>query len=361
MNIDSYFISDEFIELLKPISKNIESNQRILEYIIGVSLQYSILFRNGDELTTDGLSDFIKKTVEKISTLEEKFLIEFSIDRFCKKYVLQLYYEELLKKFNFTDELDENQEKKLHYYIAYQIMYNNYKFHAFNSYFFESIKENGIDHNISALMQEDLTKIDDLFVSRGIEFILGWQRLNCTNKTSYSMTPTVSYYYATNSPEWFANLTGTGVPFNQKTKYDKRAYIKNDYENAKNNLLMLMTEHKFTDKEMNFVIDFFDKKWSLYANQEPVLVIIPGEKYENLDKKIDSFFNPMGKISSKVSVLKYIDICFDSRQVDCRTSEVIDVTDAVFVSLPSYSLILQKLNFENKNQLTFNKTNKELK
>ena len=108
--------------------------------------------------------------------------------------------------------------------------------------------------------------------------VFGWQKLNCDGKVSYSMTPSVSYYYGKNSPEWFAQFTGQGFPFTPSDKYKKDAYVQGNYDSAKNNLLTLMKEYNFSTSDQERVIDFFDKNWNIYAKKNSYVSYYPRYK-----------------------------------------------------------------------------------
>ena len=74
MSIENYFESDEFFDSLSPIAKYFETNNskgsELIEYFINIAIKYSMLFRKGEEFSTTGLSDFIKKVATKISSVD---------------------------------------------------------------------------------------------------------------------------------------------------------------------------------------------------------------------------------------------------------------------------------------------------
>ena len=103
-----------------------------------------------------------------------------------------------------------------------------------------------------------------------------------------------------------------------------------------NNLLTRMNEYNFSDADINIVMDFFDKSWNLYVNNVPMLAVIP--EVENQTKILidDNFFDFTKNFNS------YFDgtnECFR----DCQTSEVIDTSDAIFITLPKYNELIYKI------------------
>ena len=247
MNIEDYFESDRFFNSLYPL-KNIfienetYTNVHLIEYLVDISIKYSILFGGKDNFSTNGLDEFIKNVTSYISSMDLKNIISLKDDYYLKEYVSKLYADELLKKLNLTrDRLsDEHLIMGLCSYVVRNLKGKDYIFHAFNSAMYESIKENGINPNMKFTSQQEIDMINNIFEKYGITNIFGWQKLNCENKVSYSMTSSFSYSYGVRSPEWFSEFTGDSFPFNPKEEYKKEAFVEGDYAAAKNNLLVLI-------------------------------------------------------------------------------------------------------------------------
>lgn len=357
MNIENYFESDEFFDSLKPVAKYFENNNSngssLVEYFIDIAIKYSILFRNDEKFSTIGMSDFIKKVANKVVSMDITSMISISSNYELKKYVSKLYVDELLSKLELNRESlnDENYKKSICSYIIRNLKGKDYKYHAFNSAFFDSILTNGINPNINFTPQHEIDIINEIFEKNGISMVFGWQKLNCEGKVSYSMTPSVSYYYGTNSPEWFAQFTGQGFPFNPPNKYIKNAYVQGNYESAKNNLLTLMTERNFSSDDQKCVIDFFEKNWNIYANKTPMLAIIP-DLHEDVSEywanKLlnDSYY--------KDDIERIMNFCLSEDGIDCQSTEKIDVSNAIFIEMPRYDEVVRKLS-SRKNEFAQNK------
>ncbi len=346
MNIENYFESDEFFDSLSPVSKYFETNNsnglRLIEYFINIAIKYSMLFRNDEKFSTIGLSNFIKKVANKVASMDITSMTSISSNYKLEKYVSNLYVDELLLKLDLNREQlnDENYKKSICFYIIRNLKGKDYKYHAFNSTFFDSILANGINPNVNFTPQNEIDIINDIFEKNGISRVFGWQKLNCDGKVSYSMTPSVSYYYGTNSPEWFAQFTGQGFPFNPSDKYKKDAYVQGNYDSAKNNLLTLMKEYNFSTSDQERVINFFDKNWNIYAKKTPMLAIIPDIKEDNSEYWINDLLNDS---YYKDDIEKIMNFCLSDHRIDCQSTEKIAVSNAIFIKMPRYDELIRRL------------------
>ncbi len=348
MNIEDYFESDEFFDALSPVAKYFEMDDskdglRLVEYFINIAINYARLFRNNESFSTIGLSNFIKKAANKIASMDINMIISISSNYELNNYVSKLYIDELLSKLDLNRESlkDENYKKSLCAYIIRNLKGKDYKYHAFNSVFLDSILANGINPSVNFTPQHEINIINDIFEKSGISMVFGWQKLNCDSKVSYSMTPSVSYYYGTNSPEWFAQFTGQGFPFNPSDKYRKDAYVQGNYDSAKNNLLTLMKEHNFSSSDQECVISFFEKNWNIYANKNPILAIIPDIQEDDSEYWMNTLLNDP---YYKDNIEKIMSFCLSENRVDCQSTEKIDVSKAMFIKMPRYDEVVRKLS-----------------
>lgn len=352
MNIEDYFESDRFFNSLYPL-KNIfienetYTNVHLIEYLVDISIKYSILFGGKDNFSTNGLDEFMKNVTSYISSMDLKNIISLKDDYYLKEYVSKLYADELLKKLNLTrDRLsDEHLIMGLCSYVVRNLKGKDYIFHAFNSAMYESIKEYGINPNMKFTSQQEIDMINNIFEKYGITNIFGWQKLNCENKGSYSMTSSFSYSYGVRSPEWFSEFTGDSFPFNPKEEYKKEAFVEGDYPAAKNNLLVLMNKKQFSSEDVNSVLDFFDKNWKIYANKVPILAVIPGTDLE--DTLVEDYSKYLlNDEYYKGNLERIIDFCLENYAIDGQTTETIDTSNAVFITLPKYSELIKKVTLQ---------------
>jgi len=270
--------------------------------------------------------------------------------------VCKLYVDSLLKKFNLPKESLKNEDLrlKLCIYITQNLKGKEYKFHAFNSAVYDSIKEHGITPDFKFTMQQEFDFIDQIFKRYGIN-IFDYQKLNGEGKVSYSKTSSVSYYYGINSPEWFSLFTGQSSSFNSINKYQKNAFIEGDYDAAKQNILNLMMEQFFFNEDINTVLGFFEKNWAVYSNKNSMLAIIP-EDYN--EEKVNNSINfLLSNPNYKDDIEGLLNFYLLNGNVDCQTSETISSSNIIFVNLPKYSKIIKKitgvLQVEPNSQINF--------
>lgn len=347
MGIENYFESDEFFDSLSPIAKYFETNysdgKDLMGYFISEAIKYSALFSKDEKLTTIGLSDFIKKIVTKISSMDMNSGKSIPSNSELKEYVNNLLADELLLKLGLTKEQlnDENCKKSVYAYIVRAFDGKRYKYHAFNSVFFDSILANGINPNVNFTPPNEMNLINDIFEKRGIRMILGWWKLNCEGKVSYSTTPDVSYSYGTRSPEWFSFLAAGGSQYGESDKYNVNAYEQRNYDSAKNNLLTVMKEKNFAPNVQKFVIDFFDKNWNIYVNGNPMLAVIPDSKVKEsaLEDLTNWFFND----PNYKDIESLINFYLNYQAIDAKSTEKIDVSNAIFIKMPRYDEALRRL------------------
>lgn len=259
--MNNYFNSDSFINELRPLktilkNQSVNQNIRLIEYIVGKAVQYFIMFDNRDKSIMNEVSSFTGKITDFMS--KENISSVFSNSK-LDGYINELYLGTILAKNNMTKEslTDDDKKIKLYQYMVSHIANRKNKFHAFNSASYESIKEHGLDSKFKITKDDEINHINQIFESYGVSMIFGWHQLNCIGKVYYSNNPSVAYYYAENSPEWFSQFTGQGFPFNNfNIEYSRSAFLEGDYTAAKNNLEILMSNKKFTRQDKDTVFFF---------------------------------------------------------------------------------------------------------
>lgn len=338
MIIENYFISNDFINLLKPLKEimeknDIRENMGIIQFFISATIKYNSLFSNENELTTNELNEFIKKIVNKVIELKIEHINKIYSNIEFNKFVSELSIKKIEEKAKIDQSLSEKEYKEK----IYKFLIKNYKeakYHAFNSSVYESIKENGI--NPDYIKRDDINKIEKIFEKYNIQHICGWNSLNCNGTVSYSYGPEEAYYYAVSSPEWFSQFTGEAFAYNPSQKFKKTAFIEGDYEAAKNNLITIMFERNFNQEDINEVLRFFEEKWKIYAKKEPLLAIVPDTLNEN---KINRFLkNDKATIKEKI----YSDF-MTSFLNDLKTDQKIDTDNAIYIKLPKVNQVLDKI------------------
>ena len=266
----------------------------------------------------------------------------------------------LLEQFKLTRKDMEYPEitSQLRRHILKNLKSKQYKYHAFNAACFSSIQQFGICPNVQLTSQDEIDNIYHIFEEHDLDDALGWRKVNCEGFVSYSETPAVSYYYGMSSPEWFCQMTGEATPYaRQDVAYDRTAFKEGNYDKAKENLTTLMRLHAFTTSEEQVVLEFFDKNWNLYANQDILVAVIPEEG--EIEELTDFWENMYQELRGQDTLEKVLLSCISDYNVDCQTKETIEVTHAIFLKLPRYNHFMKRfeevdhMNLESEKSATF--------
>lgn len=333
--MENYFESEEFVSSLSALQvlfdNNEVNNKDAIGYITGVSLKYYMLFNGMNIFSIERMNEFVKNivnyiVVNNIKNFHSKELL---------KYVNYEYINEILNVLNIDKEkMTPNAKKELGKLIAVSLERFDYKFHGFNGYFLNSIKENGINPGVKD-EQDNIKQINDIYEKYGINMGLGWSKFD-DGKVSYSKDPMVSYDYAQRSPEWFSQFTGGSVHHNQ----NRTAFEDNDFEGARYNVLKLMADHNFSHEDMQTVMDFFVRNWKKYANQKPIIALVEDKRPKEILDGLIAVHKECGIIDDFDMLLPTV---FYSGAVDCKSDKKIDTTNAKFIELPRHIELLKKI------------------
>ena len=338
--MDNYFESEEFISSISPLTTLFDNDKvdskGVIGYITGISLKYYMLFHGMNNFSVDRMNEFVKRIVDymvnnNITDIHSSIL---------GNYLNYEYINEVLSVLNISKEMiSPNAKKELSKLIAVSLERYDYKFHGFNGYFLNSIKENGLNPSVKE-EQDSIKQINDIYEKYGINMGLGWSKYD-DGKVSYSKDPTVSYDYAQRSPEWFSQFTGGS----SHHKQNKTAFADNNYEGAKYNVLKLMAEHNFSHDDMQIVMDFFVKNWNKYANQKPIIALIEHKRPKELLDNIIKMHTEFGNMDD---LNKLLHTAFYDGAVDGKSDTKIDTTNAIFIELPHHNELLNQINLFNE-------------
>lgn len=352
MKIEDYFISDDFINSIKEsniFTDDVNKNIAYIESLINTGILYSILFDEKDNINTDNLDNIIKKTGQffKQKNISPSILNGNST---VKDYMIDLFINTKINEMGLVTNNLESKEVKndIYSFFMKNDSKNSYIYHAFNSVNLDSIKEKGIIPNPTDSYQNDIDLINNIYLKNNICSPFGWQKINCQDKVSYSNTASVSYGYGLVSPEWFSHFVGDDLVYSGVKDYKKRAFIQNDYNEAKKNILSLLNNKNVSEEETIQVINFFDNQWEKYANKQPMLAMIPksNEKSteDDTNKKIArNLVNKKDDYNLAQEINYDADCLFGLNGIDDQTDEKIDTTNAIFIKLPSYNYIEKKV------------------
>ena len=371
MQINDYFCSKEFKEILLPLKEEFDEkyediNVDIIGDIIDISLKYYIIFSHNNKIDVSKLNKFLKELMKKLINDEKVNFYALDNNICARNHILDLFVKELLDELELPKEClsDETIKSNLFNYIIQKILGNTYKFHSFNSVFYDSIKNHGINPNISFTSQSNLNKIDDIFMKYGCDGVLGYHQVECINQISYAEIPCTAYRYGVASPEWFSffinALSRSQYKGNSKRhKYEDEvdSLITSNYNHAKQNLVMLMLRLKFNPIDKNIVLNFFEENWAKYANNFAYVSITKEKRdKEELEELKKNILN--STVVSVNSIQDIIESCFDRLDNDIQTKETIKTKNSLFIKLPKYDdlikYIYQYENINNKKR-TFQK------
>ena len=340
LSIENYFVSNEFVNSISSLNELFNNDKvdskELVGYIVGASLKYYMLLDGINKFSVDGMNQFTTKLSNYIS---QNNIVNFH-SRELKEYVNSELLNDFLQVLGVPQERlkEEIINSKVKDLIVASLEKKDYMFHGFNGYYLNSIKENGINPNVKE-NQEDILMINEIFEKHGIKMGLGWA-MHDTGKVSFSKTPSVSYDYAERSPEWFSQFAGGSTNYFN----NRNAFLDNDYERARLNLINLMTDKGFTQDDLQIVINFFNQNWQKYANQNPMIVMV--ENNNPLDYIKDSINFEKG-INSDYSQLFHVH--FYDEAIDCKSSQKIDTTNAKFIELPKHNELIKRIKLNNEN------------
>lgn len=307
-NLEQYLNSDCFYEVLmvaKTVCEETEAWKilNLFNGIFGTIISYHLLFDNNKDNFIQELNIIISEIIEHCQVFESS--VDYRAD------IIQKMFLEKIQRDNI------NEEKLLDKYV----------FHAFAPGFLESIKENGINPYVKKEMFE---KMKRLGCEKGID-LLFCSSDNEVDIVSYSLTPFNSYKYSQTSPELFHNFMLGGV-WNEDI--DENAYILKDYDTCRRNLDIIIKIHNFENDKDNFLA-FFEKCWELFDYDYSMLAIIP--YHDNL---LDINININTDTTDVEGLLnEYLHSYYYNEE----SEEIIDVTDASFVKMPSLRTIYKRL------------------
>lgn len=337
MDIETYFLSDSFLEISKDLITTTNEPLATISILVHIGTIYYQLFSDEKFFSNENITKFILDTT-----------VEYNNRFGIKPYnTTEIGYENFIKEKIFNEIIDKVQNREdLIAFISKNVS-KKFIFHSFKSSCLDSIKKFGINPNINFTPQEELNNIDTIFKNHGVRNILGFQKVNCENRISYSESSAVSYSYGVRAPEWFSQFTGHSYSyiidcFNDN---DMDAYIYNNNELARSNLLKIMNKHDFNESEINYVLNFFEQNWNIYANEIPILAMIT-----QVDNINTSFLSSQSN-NSLMKALKFmLDKLISDIDLDVQSYERIDTSNAKFISLPNINMVLnyQKQNIQKK-------------
>ena len=319
-NLSEYFNSTDFYEIVYNYQKN-NTNldlKDIIEFLTSINVKFMISLNEINN--TKVFNIFNNKLLkEYVCNYNNQSLYDYNN---CAYNIMIDTIKNYTKDENIINQLYNNVGKF------------NWKFHATNSTFINSIKKSGLNPTNDTPQQKinDMIKIFNKYSNRA-PFI--YQKTNSEGKVSFSKTPNVSYSYGIRSPEWFSEFVGASIYYDNIKGINRHAFRNRDYSSALNNLNIIFNNYKFSDIDKKEVIDFFNEYWEKYALQtHPVLIILKEETLESLESFKELYD----------SNLNIFDWYLNNLVVDAQSEKTIDASNAIYIDMAKYDKIIEYIS-----------------
>lgn len=229
IRLQEYINSEDFLQLLKNI------NQKFRINVIWLVIEYSIIHKDLFQINEYIL--FLSNYFNSFGTYIDKnyFHIPDKI-KFLEKTI--------------SNKLNTDNNAVIKNFIQEEFYNHGYLYHSTNEMNIDSIKTSWLDSQIRMWDWAEIKIIQEIFEKIGIYSIFGFLDINCNNKTSISDNYQSLYKYALTSPEWF-NMFVSGYHIPRIKGFDDKAFYKRNYQNSKNNLLILLDSIK-SNEYMNY-------------------------------------------------------------------------------------------------------------
>lgn len=327
MNIENYFISDQFLDMSNYFLNITNEPLSTMSILVHIGTLYYQLFNDEDFFSYEKLNTFIYDTITEY--IYENEIKEFTIN--------ELKYELFIKEKLYNEIINNIKDIELLISFIEKNTFKKYIFHSCKESCINSIKKYGINSNKTFTSQNELDRVNDIFTRHGIDNILGWQKINCENQVSYSESSLVSYSYATRSPEWFSEFTGYSYAYivNEISEKNMEAYIYDNYDLARNNLTSIMKIKNFSINEKKYIINFFNKNWKLYANKKPIIIMLSKDEHIKLK---DNYYNSKELRDNAIKFM--LDNYISNIDLDVQTYDTININNANIIYLPTLNDVI---------------------
>ena len=322
------------------------------EKIIGFSIEYFIIHRDGFgfEIYLQNLAAQIPILGMSIGSADSEFM----------KVRTDLIIDSVAQKLGIPKTGIEYEERIVEY-IKNNFIADGYYFHGFNGAVETHIKERGLDPHERLWDWEELSEIQKIGSRVGARMILGWAGLNSKGKIYIADNLENMYQYGVASPEWFAQFVAGGFHIPVDTPpYDKKAYYRRDYAAAKTNIVTMCdtmmsrsdedikagkTHPKMTAEEKNKLLDFFEKYWAKFCNEQSIPKVAMIRRKAIGRDRVISFekFNEYTELHRRLgmtqrthTMAEYVEYILHSRENDTGVQELLSPQDIQIISLPKY-------------------------
>lgn len=338
-DVHEVFSSERFIQAIRSLKPEARKEA------VGRALQYSQLHPDGFGFW-DFLEDLKNVPFEQIAGFDQSSLSSCVLKAICKKLGL-------------SEAESVESKKKILLYCEQHLQAEGNFFHGFNGVFADDIASQGLTVDKREWDWEEIREMNDILTRAGHSMALGWALMNCENKLSVSEVPKQTYWYAANSPEWFAHLTseGTHIPFH---KGARKAFSSRDYARARSNMEEFCDSMMHRDPaeiaagkaypnmtlaEKEKLLVFFEKYWEKFAGPKsvPKVALVKKAAVNDdwkgwCDIRIETRMENIGKTKAESILWSAL----NGGSIDQQCDHSISPEDIEIIDLPAYRQLLDE-------------------
>ena len=292
-----------------------------MSYELGLYLFYDALLKYYLIVQVDSyLGDFleqIQKLYRKLDVVED---IQIGIHK--------LICNELMDKLHITDSsLEDNRQTVIS--IAYdRYIRNGYFIHGFSSSYYHVVRDNGFIPEEYENYYDRFQKINAMFHKYNISTV--FTKNFAEKKVFFTDDIVMGCYYSMCSPMFFYQFL-----LNQRLlgkRVSEEDYWYDRYEVFENALKRFMSNHLFSEKDKQFILDLFYDEWKLLHRRKRkiCLLLIERSKLLEQDVSLDEFIN------DKASVYDIIDRMLSSKYNHITYDKKIPVSDMKLITMEHF-------------------------
>lgn len=302
-------------------------NQYSLLIFIDFLIKYQIIIKE---------ESLLKDTIEKLKEIRTTYQTHQEL----VVYLNSLLAELVRLKLGLTEKESAESKISILRYIYSEYIVNGYCFHSFPSVFRKSIILNGIDPKEYRYPIYEMKQTSHIFEKHNCKGIITKDLNDQTPFLALTDSPAMAYYHAIQSPEYFCNLTATGVYMKNEQLYDREAYYRKDKEACARNLSILSQQVRMSQKEQATVLNAFGRQWNL-LNASVSFPCIAFVKRRDIGRDNLEDFDAIIEKAKEEDLILSVSKILDSRYPCIRRYQKIESNQLETVAFPAYQEIKQ--------------------
>ncbi len=278
-----------------------------MSYELGLYLFYDALIKYRLVIQDDSLlGDFleqIQKLYRKLDTVED---IQLGIHK--------IICNELISYFHMNDCSSEENRNKIIYVVYDRYIRNGYFFHGFSNSYFQTIYDNGFVPEEYVNYYERFMKINSIFHKYNLPKVI--TKDFSDKKVFFTDDAVMGCYYSMCSPMFFYQFLLNNRLLGKRVQEDDYWYDR--YEVFENALKRMMSNHLFSEKDRNFILDLFHDEWKIIHRRKRkiCLLLMKRKEMENAQVLLEEFIDSKGTVYDIVDRIlssKYNHIPYDKK------------------------------------------------